>query len=159
PAFFRHVLERFDPTRDLHFQTRTTIDTLDYSGSGLNEGSKLVLAAAGPKRRALWTELPGGFSLPRPMDRSRLAMPGVLAVEAPPFVSHEQAEKEIETWARALEGRDLDGLPLLVLCDDAGFTGASLENLLWVAFTRSNPSHDVHGVGSFIEHKHWGCTG
>ena len=31
-ALFRHVLERVDWTRDLHFQTCTTIDTLDYSG-------------------------------------------------------------------------------------------------------------------------------
>ena len=28
-AYFRHVLERVDWKRDLHFQTRTTIDTLD----------------------------------------------------------------------------------------------------------------------------------
>jgi 4-hydroxy-3-polyprenylbenzoate decarboxylase len=33
-AFFRHVLERVDTTRDLHFHTKTTIDTLDYSGTG-----------------------------------------------------------------------------------------------------------------------------
>src|SRR5262249_13112433 len=43
PAFFRHLLERVDWTTDLHFQTRTTIDTLDYSGEGLNAGSKLVI--------------------------------------------------------------------------------------------------------------------
>src|SRR5437867_61719 len=42
-AFFRHLLERFDPRTDLHFQTCTTIDTLDYSGTGLNEGSKVVI--------------------------------------------------------------------------------------------------------------------
>ena len=53
PAFFRHMLERVDWRRDLHFQTRTTIDTLDYSGEGLNRGSKVVIAAAGPKRRDL----------------------------------------------------------------------------------------------------------
>src|SRR4029434_8267256 len=63
-AFFRHLLERFDPARDLHFQTRTTIDTLDYSGTGLNEGSKLVIAAAGPVRRRLATEVPAGLHLP-----------------------------------------------------------------------------------------------
>ncbi len=51
PAFFRHLLERVDWTNDLHFQTRTTIDTLDYSGHGLNQGSKVVIAAAGPVRR------------------------------------------------------------------------------------------------------------
>ena len=58
PAFFRHLLERVDWRTDLHFQTRTTIDTLDYSGTGLNEGSKVVIAAAGPMRRQLATRLP-----------------------------------------------------------------------------------------------------
>ncbi|HWV37430.1 MAG TPA: UbiD family decarboxylase [Vulgatibacter sp.] len=156
-GFLRHMLERVDWTRDLHFQTRTTIDTLDYSGSGLNEGSKLVIAAAGPARRALAREVPR--DLPRPFQNATLALPGVLAVEGPAFRSHEEAAGEIEAWCRALEGRDLDGVPLAVLCDDAAFTGASLANLLWVAFTRSNPSHDVHGVGSFVSHKHWGCRG
>jgi 4-hydroxy-3-polyprenylbenzoate decarboxylase len=33
-GFLRHVLARVDWRRDLHFHTRTTIDTLDYSGSG-----------------------------------------------------------------------------------------------------------------------------
>ena len=64
PAFFRHVLERVDWTDDLHFQTRTTIDTLDYSGHGLNQGSKVVIAAAGPAPRTLPTRLPAGLRLP-----------------------------------------------------------------------------------------------
>src|SRR5262249_6673698 len=56
PAFFRHVLARVDWRTDLHFHTRTTIDTLDYSGSGFNEGSKAVIACAGPTRRDLPNE-------------------------------------------------------------------------------------------------------
>ena len=63
-GFFRHVLERVDWANDLHFQTRTTIDTLDYSGHGFNAGSKVVVAAAGPARRALPTELAGPLRLP-----------------------------------------------------------------------------------------------
>src|SRR5262245_42488602 len=47
PRFFQHLLRRVDWRTDLHFQTCTTIDTLDYSGTGLNEGSKVVIAAAG----------------------------------------------------------------------------------------------------------------
>ncbi|MFN0202835.1 MAG: 3-octaprenyl-4-hydroxybenzoate carboxy-lyase, partial [Bacteroidia bacterium] len=39
------------------------------------------------------------------------------------------------------------------------FTAAKLNNFLWVTYTRSNPSHDVYGVNSFIEYKHWGCKG
>src|SRR5262249_36286414 len=64
PAFFRHRLERVDWRTDLHFQTRTTIDTLDYSGTALNEGSKVVVAAVGPRRRTLPTQLPAGLRLP-----------------------------------------------------------------------------------------------
>ena len=34
-----------------------------------------------------------------------------------------------------------------------------LNNFLWVTFTRSNPSHDIYGINSFTENKHWGCKG
>src|SRR6202035_4063191 len=64
PAFFRHLLERVDWTTDRHFHTRTTIATLDYSGHGLNQGPKVVIAAAGPVRRELPTEWPAGSRLP-----------------------------------------------------------------------------------------------
>ena len=70
PAFLRHLLERIDWTSDLHFQTRTTIDTLDYSGHGLNEGSKVVIAAAGPRRANCPIELPSGPAAPRRLFRS-----------------------------------------------------------------------------------------
>ena len=159
PAFMRHVLERIDPTRDLHFQTRTTIDTLDYSGTGLNAGSKVVFAAAGERRRELWRELPAWARLPRPFDRSAPVMPGVLALEAPRFTTYEAAAEEIAVLTGELADQDLTGMPLLVLCDDAGFTAGSIANFLWVTFTRSNPSHDIDGVNAFVEHKHWGCRG
>jgi 4-hydroxy-3-polyprenylbenzoate decarboxylase len=83
-AFFQHMLRRVDWTRDLHFQTRTTIDTLDYSGTGLNQGSKLVIAAAGPPRRELSTELPSDIVLPEGFRDPRVCLPGVLAVKGPP---------------------------------------------------------------------------
>ena len=34
-----------------------------------------------------------------------------------------------------------------------------MQNYLWVTYTRSNPSHDIYGVDSFFENKHWGCNG
>ena len=85
PAFFRHVLERVDWQRDLHFQTQTTIDTLDYSGTGLNAGSKVVIAAAGTKCRDLPTTIPVGSDLPEGFRNPRIALPGVLVIEAPAF--------------------------------------------------------------------------
>ena len=51
-VFAAYPFPRVDWKRDLHFQTRTTIDTLDYSGSGFNQGSKVVIAATGPPQRS-----------------------------------------------------------------------------------------------------------
>ena len=64
-AFLEHLLLRIEWHRDVHFQTCTTIDTLDYSGSALNEGSKVVMAALGPPRRELPAAIEGKLRLPR----------------------------------------------------------------------------------------------
>ena len=157
--FLMHMLERIDPARDFHFHTNTTIDTLDYTGSDLNAGSKVAIVAAGDKRRELWKELPAGFSLPRPFTQYKMALPGVLAVEAPAYTNDSATAEQIAILDEYLKNADLSGLPMIVLCDDAGFTAENINNFVWVTFTRSNPSHDIHGIGSFIQHKHWGCTG
>jgi 4-hydroxy-3-polyprenylbenzoate decarboxylase len=158
-GFLQHMLERVDLTRDLHFYTKTTIDTLDYSGTDINSGSKIAVAAAGDKKRELWKELPAAFSLPRPFDKYKLVMPGILAVDAPAYSGKEATEQEIDILNTAMGFKHQDGLPLIVLCDDAGFTAESVNNFVWVTFTRSNPSHDIHGINSFTENKHWGCKG
>jgi len=159
PRFFQHVLERVDWTRDLHFQTRTTIDTLDYSGTGWNEGSKVVIACRGERRRTLKAELPGNIALPAGFSNPQFCLPGILAVQAPAFVAGQPAREQVEAFCRALETYDLQHVPLIVLVDDSRFTAAALHNFVWVTFTRANPSHDTYGVGAFTEHKHWGCRG
>ncbi len=163
-AFFRHLLERADWRTDLHFQTRTTIDTLDYSGTGLNEGSKLVVAAAGPRRRELRSSLPPGLFLPQGFSAPRVCLPGVLAVQAPPCRPQAGPLPDLDAdLARFCEtyraGDAISSFPLVVLVDDSDFTGRSLNNFLWVTFTRSNPAADVGGVGAFLHQKHWGCEG
>lgn len=161
-AFFRHILERVDPEADLHFQTRTTIDTLDYSaGMGLNAGSKLVIAAAGPKRRELATEVPPGLRLAERFSEPRLVMPGVLAVSGPKFREATGADvhPDVEGLCAKLPGGNLEGIALITVVDEAGFTSRNLHNWLWVTFTRSDPANDVSGVGAFMHRKHWGCRG
>jgi 4-hydroxy-3-polyprenylbenzoate decarboxylase len=149
--FLRHMLERFDPMRDLHFQTCTTIDTLDYSGSGFNEGSKLVIAAVGAKRRELPTEI-GELALPDGFSEPRLALPGILVVKG--------KNAEIERFCEAFSPRDaINRFPLIVIVDDSEFAACTLSNFLWVTFTRSNPAADVYGIGAFTRQKHWGCEG
>ncbi len=153
-AFFAHALERVDPARDLHFQTNTTIDTLDYSGSALNEGSKVVVAACGEPKRALATRVPTSLALPGGYREPSVVMPGVLAISAP---SYEPGSAELfcESFA---EGA-IEGFPLVVLVDDAPFTARTLANFVWVTFTRSDPARHVHGVGAFARDKAWGCRG
>jgi 4-hydroxy-3-polyprenylbenzoate decarboxylase len=160
-AFFRHVLERADWRADLHFQTATTIDTLDYSGTGLNEGSKVVIAAAGPLRRVLATEVPAGLELPTGFGPAQVCLPGILSIQGPRSrQGRGESDPAIEEFCRFYGERScFDGFPLIVICDDTPFTSATLNNFLWVAFTRSNPATDIYGIGASLHAKHWGCSG
>jgi 4-hydroxy-3-polyprenylbenzoate decarboxylase len=159
--YFVHVLQRVDWKYDLHFYTNTTIDTLDYSGEGLNSGSKVVIAAAGEKKRELSNDIPSGLSLHNEFKDVRVIMPGILAVSGPRYMDKESGEKQAAMLADQLHmnAQWLQGFPMVILADDSEFVSRTINNFLWVAFTRSNPSHDIHGAGSFTDHKHWGCTG
>ncbi len=158
--FFTHVLERVEWTRDLHFYTRTTIDTLDYSGSDLNSGSKVVIAAAGNKKRELGTTIPE-LNLPDGFKNPKIVMPGVLAIQFEKYSGTNTTEKQIKQLNQQLttNNQQLNNFPLIIVCDDSDFVSKTLNNFLWVTFTRSNPSHDIFGIDSFTENKHWGCKG
>ena len=159
--FFQHVLERIDLRRDIHFQTNTTIDTLDYSGTGLNMGSKVILAAYGDKLRKPATEVPGALKELQDFLNPQICISGVVAMQAKPFEGYDVVEEEMKMLNEQVkENVDaLTSVALIVLCDDSTFVSKTLNNFLWVAFTRCNPSHDIHGIGSFTKHKHWGCQG
>jgi len=163
-AFFAHLLRRIDWRRDLHFQTQTTIDTLDYSGSGLNEGSKVVWAAVGPAVRELPTTLPTDPSELRLGDgfhSPRVAMPGVLIVGGPRFAPDSEGRDDAvgRFCARFTPADSVNAWPLVVVVDDPDFTARTLNNFVWTTFTRSNPAVDVRGIGEFTVDKHWGCRG
>jgi 4-hydroxy-3-polyprenylbenzoate decarboxylase len=161
PEFFRHVLERIDFRRDLHFQTATTMDTLDYSGGGLNSGSKVVFAAVGEKRRTLGVEMPSTLRLPEGFSAPAICLPGVLTVQGPRCETRKgEPDADMEKLCDCLEGvGGLDSFPLIVVSDDSRFTAATLNNFLWVTFTRSDPAADIYGVGAFVSCKQWGCKG
>lgn len=147
-SYFTHFFERVDWKRDLHFQTKTTIDTLDYSGEGLNEGSKLILAAAGEVKRKLASNascigLPNGFS------NAKMVSLGNLVI---------QGSGKIIDLISFLEAQELDGLALITVVDDSIFSSESFSNWLWVTFTRSNPAVDIYGLHSETINKHFSCT-
>jgi 4-hydroxy-3-polyprenylbenzoate decarboxylase len=162
-SFLQYILERIDLKRDIHFHTNTTIDTLDYSGTGLNSGSKVVFAAYGDQLRELATSVPDAFQNIQDFGNAKMIMPGVIAIKTSSFNNYEKAAMEMlalnDVLLQKQDVNSLNNIPLVIICDDSDFMSASLNNFLWATFTRCNPSHDIYGIDSFTEHKHWGCRG
>lgn len=164
PAFFAHMLERINFARDLHFQTATTIDTLDYSGSSLNHGSKLVIAAAGVKQRELRNNPDDLAELSLPgISKVEIPMAGVLTIQGPAYDSGIR-DTYIQELAKALKNWKFhENYPWVSLVDsapilDKSLQGDNLADFLWLTFTRSDPAQDIFGVDAIFHDKHWGCT-
>ncbi|MFY8023809.1 MAG: UbiD family decarboxylase [Sediminibacterium sp.] len=159
--FMKYVLERINLQRDIHFHTNTTIDTLDYSGTGLNTGSKVVLAAYGEPIRELATEVPAVLNGLIQFENPKLVMPGVIAIKTKPFTDYTTVKEEMKMLNYQLHDAidELNGVAIIVVCDDADFVSANMRNYLWVTYTRCNPSHDMHGIKESFVNKHWGCEG
>ncbi len=146
--YFTHFLERVDWKRDLHFYTKTTIDTLDYSGDDINEGSKLVVAAAGKVKRNLIQEL-RDLTLPYGFTNIEFVSRGNLVIEG---------KGEINKIIAFLESQDLEGVGLITIVDNISFVCDDFSNWLWVTFTRSNPANDIYGLHSENINKHFSCS-
>jgi len=158
PRFMRYVLERVDFREDLHFFTKTTIDTLDYSGESWNAGSKLLVACNRNRLRTLSGDLTLFSKLPAPFGNARRVDDGIVAIQGAPFSDVHTSIQQMETLCTWLDHPEFSAYPLVVIVDDSDFTAACYENFLWVCFTRSNPSHDVYGVRAKCEFKHWSCS-
>ena len=146
--FFTHLFQKVDWNRDLHFQTKTTIDTLDYSGDELNEGSKVVIAAAGSFKRKLSSVVPK-LNLPKGFEKPKLVSAGNLVI---------QGKGDVSILTSKLESQNLAEIGLITVVDDSTFVSDSFSNWLWVTFTRSNPANDIYGLNSTIVKKHFSCT-
>ncbi len=146
PPFSAHVLERVDWRTDLHFQTQTTIDTLDYSGHGLNQGSegrdRGRRPAAPPTchraRRAISDSRTGSTA-----HGSRCRASWLCRAASSTRVGRRRGLLPI----RFRPDDPIDDFPLVVIADDSEFTARNLRNFLWVTFTRSNPAADIDGIG------------
>ncbi len=159
--FMQYLLERIDLNRDVHFYTNTTIDTLDYSGTGLNSGSKVVFAAYGEIKRELTNEVPSVFVEVDGFYNAKIAMPGVVCITSKAFTDYFTAREEMKLLNFQLHEKVamLKGVAILVICDDSDFTAVTVRNYLWVTYTRCNPSHDIYGIRPHTDNKHWGCEG
>ena len=153
-AYFEYILSRLDLGNDIHFYTKTTMDTLDYSGEGLNAGSKVVIAAYGDVKRNLATTVPTRL-LDLNMDAS-LVMPGVIAVNAATYTTT-ALQSALIGQGEALLAQE--GVVFIIRTEDPRWMASDLNNFLWAAFTRTNPSHDIEAIDAFTINKHWGAKG
>ena len=153
-AYFEYILSRLDLSSDIHFYTKTTMDTLDYSGDGLNTGSKVVIAAYGDVKRTLATSVPTSL-LNLNMDAS-LVMPGVVAVNAATYTTA-ALQNTLAGQGEALLAQE--GVVFIIRTEDPNWMASDLNNFLWATFTRTNPSHDIEAIDAYTENKHWGAKG
>ena len=131
-----HVLERTNFATDLYVFGNLSMDTLDYTGPTVHEGSKGVLLGLGdPVRklpRVFRGELPAGFS------RAAAFCGGCLCVSGPTWSAEPAAASRLATAPVLAEW------PLVVLVDDAEQAAASAIRFLWTTFTRFEPAADIY---------------
>lgn len=137
------VLRRAEFRTDLYVFGNLSMDSLDYGGPRVNEGSKGVLLGVGDPVR----DLPASFSGPSPpgIADARVFCPGCLVLQAPRFPADTGAGQGAPDVRQILEHPSLDGWPLVVLTDDAARATRSVFNFLWTTFTRFEPAADLHG--------------
>jgi UbiD family decarboxylase len=148
-ATLTHVLERTRPEVDLYVFANLSMDTLDYTGPHVNEGSKGVWLGLGDPVRELPRELaPGGGEVPQGLREALVFSPGCLVLGGPPFAEEPGAA------ARFAAHPAFAGWPLLVLTDEPRRAAASPINFLWTTFTRFEPAADIHAAAVTVVRNH-----
>ena len=142
-----HLLERTEPETDLFVFSNVSMDTLDYTGPKVNEGSKGVWLGLGDPKRSL----PGVFragELPAGVTEVRVFCPGCVVVGGPSAAAEPDAAARIATHAAFADW------PLVVLSDEPRRAVASAMNFLWTTFTRFEPGADIHAARVRIVRNH-----
>ena len=146
----QYILERADFRRDLFVFSNLSMDTLDYAGPKVNEGSKGVLLGVGEAIRKLPATLP--THLPNGASDMAMFCPGALVVEGPNFAEDKNFA------AQLAKDSQLKNWPLIVLCDSAKKCAKSPMNFLWTTFTRFEPAADIHGANTEVVRNHISYT-
>jgi 4-hydroxybenzoate decarboxylase subunit C len=140
PATLEHLLARTRPETDLYVFGNLSMDTLDYTGPRVNEGSKGVWLGLGEPVRELPREFRPGVPPPPEVTDVRVFSGGCLVVGGPAFGEDPGAA------ARLAAHPAFAGWPLVVLTDEPRRAAASPINFLWTTFTRFEPAADLHAA-------------
>ena len=148
-----HLLERMQPETDLFVFSNVSMDTLDYTGPAVNEGSKGVWLGVGDPVRDLPRAFRPSVAPPADARSPRVFCPGCLVVGAPRFADDPGAA------SRFAGHPAFSDWPLVVLTDDPDRAAASAINFLWTTFTRFEPGADIHAATTRIVRNHVSFSG
>jgi UbiD family decarboxylase len=149
-ATLEHVLARTRPETDLFLFANLSMDTLDYTGPRVNEGSKGVWLGLGDPVRALPREFRG--TPPPDVTDVRAFCGGCLVVGAQPRTEDPDAAQRLAAHAA------FGDWPLVVLTDEPARAAHSAINFLWTTFTRFEPAADVHAAARALVRNHVSFT-
>lgn len=147
-ATLEHVLARTDPRTDLYVFSNLSMDTLDYTGPRVNEGSKGVWLGLGDPVRSLPRRFDPPVPVPSDVTDVRVYCGGCLVVEGPRY------EDDAGAAARLAAHEAFSGWPLVVLTDSAARAVRSDMNFLWTTFTRFEPAADIHAASARVVRHH-----
>ncbi|MEC8929804.1 MAG: hypothetical protein VYB08_00200, partial [Candidatus Latescibacterota bacterium] len=121
------------------------MDSLDYAGPAINEGSKGILLGVGEPVRELphefRGELPTGASQVQPYCAGALTVSGPTYSQDAEFGQRLAADGQIGSW------------PLVFLVDDTRIVERQVT-FLWSTFTRFEPAADVYAARSRLHRHH-----
>jgi UbiD family decarboxylase len=150
-ATLEHILARTRPETDLYVFSNLAMDTLDYTGPTVNEGSKGVWMGLGDPVR----DLPRQFTasdVPQGITDVRVFCGGCLVVGAPSY------ESERDVVSRIASAPAFTQWPLVVVSDEPERAARSDMNFLWTTFTRFEPAADIHAADRRIVRNHIAYT-
>jgi 4-hydroxybenzoate decarboxylase subunit C len=132
-AVLFHLLTHLRP-EDIYLIPNTSTDTLDPAAPYRNKGSKIIFLGTSAKPRLLPNTPPKQCQY---IKNASVFTPGCLVIDGPKYMDLPNPEVlttcvELKEW------------PLIFLVDDAIECCSSTTAFLWNAFTRFNPSTNIH---------------
>ncbi len=144
-----HILERTQFETDFFIISNLALDTLDYTGPAVNQGSKGVLLGIGDPVRQLPRQFQG--ALPAQADSAAVYCGGCLAISGPEYAKN-------PTYAQQLANSpEIQDWPLVFLVDDTRVTERDIA-FLWSTFTRFEPAGDTYAASTQVVRNHISFT-
>ena len=147
-ATLEHILARTQPETDLYVFSNLSMDTLDYTGPVVNEGSKGVWLGLGDPVRDLPREFRPSSPPPTDVFDVRVFCGGCLVVGAAPY------SDDVSAGSRLASHPAFANWPLVVVSDEPERATRSVMNFLWTTFTRFEPAADIYSAERRIVRHH-----